>query len=537
MLMQENSDGQQLAGEIPKEREPSRGCVSAAKTVHALVTVAGMTSLGLLAMLLTHYDLEKKDWPMEGIIPADVITFLTAIAGKVSIVLYFNQPAFLDTFNKLYKCQKWDIFSYQNQGLSGYLGLLVNFALTVNGGLFWSGLTEVSFLQCADLLDHTLFGKYFREPAVVYSFMACCFYANFFAFPGVHSGIWHQSKAFSKWMLRSADYCQQNDELHQRMINTHRLLMHELKALIDQPDAPSPVLDRLLHRAGPHDYEAMTPDLNQKLESLQALDMAGLRRGYVLANQKPYQSPAMIARYLRYLLAGSLTVTTSCALRNVLGLSDDVWQNWGAPEVSKYGSGMAAYASMIAVAILSVYPMVNKCAVLAMNCELPPHVFSKARLALIISTVLFVGIVGGFGTAEQSALDGEGGLDMVNAIMASFLIDAFSIYMIMRLRFEGTALEINDTHQETREAFVKQQSQGEQALELDNLNLDERAELSSLAQQNAQELTEPESKKADYSSQRLFCCLERPLRRMFGYCAPEEQQERPMVNPGFEKML
>lgn len=58
------------------------------KYLNRLVTIAGMTSLGVLAGLITHHFLEDQKWPIWGIIAGDVMSFFTAIAGKVAIVLF-----------------------------------------------------------------------------------------------------------------------------------------------------------------------------------------------------------------------------------------------------------------------------------------------------------------------------------------------------------------------------------------------------------------------------------------------------------------
>ncbi len=87
---------------LPDEEEnyPTEGMLRKARGINRIITTTGMVSLGLLAGLITHHSLEDKGWPLPLSILADMISFGTAIVGKVAIVLFFNQATALEGFKK-----------------------------------------------------------------------------------------------------------------------------------------------------------------------------------------------------------------------------------------------------------------------------------------------------------------------------------------------------------------------------------------------------------------------------------------------------
>ncbi len=91
---------------------------------------------------------------------------------------------------------------------------------------------------------------------------------------------------------------------------------------------------------------------------------------------------------------------------------------------------------MAEIVMLTVYPMFCNLFDVARQ-GIDPYVFSRRKLAFIISMVSFVGVFGGLANAEQSYLDGESVYDVINADISSFFVDAFSIYMVFKSAFES----------------------------------------------------------------------------------------------------
>ena len=111
---------------LPKEeRLPTKRMIQVARLTNRGITVIGMTSLGLLAALITHHTLENKNWPIEAIVTADAISFFTAISGKVAIVLFFNEAPFLEGFKKICRQQLPDYFKLAQKNKIEKLGLTV----------------------------------------------------------------------------------------------------------------------------------------------------------------------------------------------------------------------------------------------------------------------------------------------------------------------------------------------------------------------------------------------------------------------------
>lgn len=121
-------------------------------------------------------------------------------------------------------------------------------------------------------------------------------------------------------------------------------------------------------------------------------------------------------------------------------------------EPSMYLFSPLVYYSNAEVVLLTVYPLCcNLFDVLRQGVS--PYVFSSEKLAFIIAMVFFIGIFGGLGNSEQSYLDGEPTFDILIADMASFLVDAFSIYMVFKTSFE---MQIRNNLSDDPKAMLQQ---------------------------------------------------------------------------------
>ncbi|ABS76602.1 hypothetical protein CbuD7D7780_06685 [Coxiella burnetii] len=466
---------------LPDEEEnyPTEGMLRKARGINRIITTTGMVSLGLLAGLITHHSLEDKGWPLPLSILADMISFGTAIVGKVAIVLFFNQATALEGFKKICRKQLPDYFRLAEKSVREKLQWSVNFLLSVNSSLFLAGLVEVSFKKSGDLLIEfdtkttRFMGSQLKQWYIYLPFVLSSLYANMVAWPSAHSSGYEQKKALLNWLRQRPWKPNEKEEklkeVNFHVRNTHRRVLGELKNIIEGDDR-SPVINRLLEiensdQREPDDFHQSTL---VKVDRLLALEPYELRQKYLGKSDKKYIPLSSKQFFIKHALALLTTGTSIYGFFNVIGLSHAVWKNWNAEGFSRYGAGYLAYYSMAEIVMLTVYPMFCNLFDIARQ-GIDPYVFSRRKLAFIISMVSFVGVFGGLANAEQSYLDGESLYDVINADISSFFVDAFSIYMVFKSAFESKIKESPATDSITllKHQFLKLQLLGNEACALD----------------------------------------------------------------------
>lgn len=479
---------------LPKEeRLPTKRMIQVARLTNRGITVIGMTSLGLLAALITHHTLENKNWPIEAIVTADAISFFTAISGKVAIVLFFNEAPFLEGFKKICRQQLPDYFKLAQKNKIEKLQWGINLILSVNASLFWGGLVEVSFKKSGDLLKQfdtkttRVIGDHLQQWYVYLPFVLSSFSANIIAWPGALTGAYQQKKALLNWFRKrpwqSNPREAELNEVNSRVESIHRRVLHELKKIIEG-SKQSPAIDKLLGTANENenghnnvdDFHCITIN---KLDNLLTLRSDELRTLYLENSDTNYTPLSKKQKFLKYSVALGVSGAAIYGYRNVVGLSHTVWKNWHAENVSKYGAAYVAYYSNAEVVLLTAFPLICNLFDVARQ-GITPYVFSWKKLVFTISMVFFVGVFGGLANAEQSYLDGESIFDVVNADIASFLLDAFSIYMVFKSTFEQKIRESPATNSTIilKQRFLQLQALGQQACALNSLDDEEQETLS-----------------------------------------------------------
>ncbi len=469
------------------ESYPTEKMIQNARRANRVVTTTGMISLGLLSALITHHTLKDKEWAVESIIIADIISFLTAVSGKTAIVLFFNEAPFLEGFKKICRKQLPDYFKLSKKNVIEKVQWVINLLLSVNASLFWSGLVGVSFKKSGDLLKQfdtkatRIIGDQLQQWYIYLPFLLSSFYANIIAWPGAHTSAYQQKKAFLGWFLKRPWQPKPNSrEIQLNDVNfyaedTHRRVLQEVKKVIEG-DNQSLVIDRLFgigiesekNQDSLDDFHQLTIN---KIDRLLSLKSNQLRQLYLRNSNATYTPLSRKQKLLKYGLALGIAGTSIYGYRNIVGLSHVVWKNWDAENVSKYFAGYFAYYSNAEVILLTVYPLICNLFDIVMQ-GITPYVFSRKKLAFIISVVFFVGVFGGLANAEQSYLDGESTVDIVNSDIASFLVDAFSIHMIFKSTFESKIKESPATDSKTvlKQRFLQLQSLGQEACDVDSID-------------------------------------------------------------------
>lgn len=485
MMKKQNTDPSTplLPDHYNGSRSTNSYLITAANGFNYTITTIGMVSLGLLAMLITHHDLKTKDWPLETIIPMDALSFITTIIGKTAIVLFFNHKTFINGIKQLSSKKIPDFWNFKKRNWLENLGWCLNLGLSINVTLFWMGLVQVSFKNSGDLLNNfdaasaKKVGYHMQQWYSYIFFMFCSFCANIFGWPNAHYMAFQQKKSFFNWLLLDKKNKQLRTQFHFILRRSHRNLLKELKNIINHPELiETPIIDALtLHlikdiesHHSIQETEMLT--LIQKLDIIINADLQSLRQAYlaVLPSTKT-KPPAHWQHFIKQSIAIGTTGICIWGFRNVIGISHSVWENWGAENISKKGSGYLTYYSIAETVSLTVYPLLCGLFDIAREGIIPP-VFSNFILTFNIAVVFFVGILGGLANAERSYLDSESTFDFIAADLGSFLVDAFAIYMILKIAFEN---KVNNTPHPSlqsifKDRFLKLQKRGHQACDLDS---------------------------------------------------------------------
>lgn len=462
--------------------------ISSARQLNRAVTTTGMFSLGLLAALITHHTLEDKEWPIEAIIALDAISLVTAVAGKAAIILFFNEEPFIKGLEKICSKKLPDHFKLSKKTLTEKFQWIINLTLSINVSLFWSGLVQVSFEKSGDLFKKfntkatSLIGSQLQKPYVYFFFVVSSAYANMLAWPAIHTSAYQQKRNLLGWFWKQPWKSNRDDKKFNeekfRVEKINNKVLHEIKKIIEGVEK-SPFIDKLFSQLPEIDVEGgentenieNTNNFKQqtinKLNRILKLKPNELRALY-LKNSDKSQSPlSNKKKTIKYTLSLGITALAVYGYRNVIGLCDDVWKNWNAENVSKYFSSYLSYYSTAEVILQSVYPLI--CNLFDMVAQgIAPYVFSRKKLLFVIAMVFFVGSFGGLSNSEQSYLDGEKIFDIVNADLASFLVDAFGIYMIFKVAFESRIKEDKNVDLKTtlKKIFLQLQELGQEAANL-----------------------------------------------------------------------
>lgn len=444
---------------------PTPSMLKSARVANRVATTAGMTSLGLLAMLITHQTLEEKGWPTPGIVAADIVIFLTAISGKVAIMLFFSETPVLEGFKTICHQQWPDYFKITEKNRMQKFQWAINFVLSLNVSLFWSSLAQISFNASGQLLkdfdteNDRFVGGLLQKWYVYLPFVMCSFYANMVAWPSAHSAAYAQKEEGVMWLLsRPWSFDQEKakaDEAHFRVNSAGRELLWEIKGVIEG-QAQSPILDQLvgpveLKEGGvPGDFRDITTKKVSKLLDMQPLDLRDLYLSKEVGGYAPVSAPRHVAKHSVALLVSAIAIY---GFRNIYGLSAMVSKEWGLQQDARRLLAFLAYYSSSEAVLLTVYPLL--CSLFnALEQGSDPYVFSNEKFGLIIAMVFFVGVFGGLANSEQSYLDGESTFDIINSDVAAFLVDSFSIYMIFKSSFES---QIKDSSSSDSKTVLSQQ--------------------------------------------------------------------------------
>lgn len=451
-----------------------------ARTVNAILTTAGMVSIGLLAMLETHDNVNnQRHWSVPAVITMDIIAFFTAIIGKVAIVLHFNEREFLSGFEKILTKTTPDFFKLREKSMLEFTGWAFNVLISINACLFWTGLAQISFLNSSKLLNEfdssaiKTISTVVKNPFFYLFFLISSFYANMFSWPGIHIGGYYIKKDFFRWLNQHDDYRLLKEDILIRIKTTHQHLLCEMKQAILNNSESFPQLNALYNKLCDSESTSAPLALDTIISTISNTELHKLREAYILLNTTPCHSPdASWLYYLKRFFSTAISILCIYGFRNILGLTNRVWENWGLEPVSKYGAGLFAYYSMIDVVLLTVNTMIDNLLELPKH-GIPPHVFSYKKLSFIFSMIFFIGICGGLANAEQSDLDGESTLSVTVADLSSFLVDSFAIYMIMRGYFENTFLKTPPTEDVLKKHFITLRNLGNELNNIHSLKSDD----------------------------------------------------------------
>lgn len=526
--MEENTE----ITEISSRESPSAWKLKIGISANGVATSLGMVSLGLLAMLITHHDLKERDSSPALIIVADTISFFTAILGKIAIVLFFNQPIFVRRFRQIYNNGFSDIFKIQKKSFLEYIGWGLNYILSLNASLFWAGLVQVSFKKSADILDelgsdtaHSA-AIQIRQWSVFIIFVLCSFYANWIAWPSIHQSGYQQMKGLLKWSLEARSYRRLKETLGFHVNTVHDKLMKELKKCFKKDNlietshlnALLSVLDK---KVVENENELCPlPKVNWVVDKVKNSPRLLLRKAYLESNPVPPKIPTFF-EWIRRGVAVVFTIASIWGFHNVIGLTDVIWSQWGMSAVSTYGGRYAAYFSMMLVVQSTVYPLIYQLTGMV-KYGTPSHVFSKSTLIFILSITIFVAIFGGLANGEQSALDNESVNDIILSSLASSLVDAFCLFMVLCGFFEQRIIESKKTDDETRlkQGYLALQTLGREACKIDEVGETDLHNLSKKGN-NIQDNTPDNDNDTGTEQQkllnknRMFCCFESRLRSLF----------------------
>ncbi|OGO91174.1 MAG: hypothetical protein A3F10_01740 [Coxiella sp. RIFCSPHIGHO2_12_FULL_42_15] len=499
--------------------------INIARNINAFLTTTGMISIGLLAMLETHNNVEKNQhWPLPAVITIDCVAFFTALMGKVAIVLYFNESEFLSGFEKIIRNEIPHFFKLKNKSFLSLFGWMLNILMSLNSCLFWTGLAQVSFIKSGELLNEyessvaKTAGNLISQPYFFLFFVLSSLYANIFSWPGIHIGGYHLQKSFFQWLNQHNDYRLLKEDITTRMKNTHRHLMLEMKqATLNIPDA-FPIVQALHNQIiFAANGENPTDSIHNMIQNISIADAKQLRHAYIALNAEPHTPESSVLYYLKRFISFALSGLSVYGFRNILGLAEMVWDNWGMKRVASYGAGLFAYYSIAVVVFLTVYPTLNN--LLNLHKEgIPPHVFSHKTLLFILSMVFFIGICGGLANAEQSDLDGESTLDVANADISSFLIDSFAIYMIpknyLENKISAAPLQNENEILQFKKHFITLKNTGNHVCNIDHLSEYDLKELAEHAKKNNEAMAQsnPNYLSLPKGSRRFQIFKARPLR-------------------------
>ncbi|GEM_PF-3155399 len=438
------------------------------KSINVVATTFSTFGLGLLAGLLTHRNMTQRDSNVVAVILLDAIAFSTAIIGKTSIMLFFNQALVLEGARNLYVNQTLDFFNFAKRSFFENIKWTIGCVFSLNISIFWTMVVFISFNESGKLLkeaNYDSLGDVLEGSALPSIFAACSFFTNFCAWPGVHSHAWHQKADFIQWLSFGSQKKEQIKKSNTYAAVASRRVMLEIKNSIDHPtDHATPFIDSVLKillrmlsgltvvNSEDHIDERNISDasLSVKIQALIQAPPALLKTAYLEAEVEE-RTLTSVAKH-KHLIALGIAAVCIWGYENILTLSNDVWGYFNLEIVSQYGASYLALYSMAEVAFIAVYPMICNL-VEVYDRGMTPPVFSSARHAYIISMVFFVGGFGGLANAEQSQLAGEPAVNNVVALIASFLLDAVAIYTILRLSAEDT---INRAELNSDEARLKQ---------------------------------------------------------------------------------
>jgi len=418
-----------------------------ANLLNVIISTLGMFSLGLLAMLITINNMREKNHNETAAYVLGILSFITAIVGKAAIVLYFNTPKLKKILSTIYEKGWIDFFKVRRQSKLSYIGWGINKLLGLNATLFWSGLVQISFHESAKLLTHSdhhfarTIGPYLGMFYVFIWFAACSFYANWLTWATVFDFAYLQKKSVFQWLVESPQYRNQKDDVFHKITQNSNKLLWELKYSLRKNEYETinkPYLNALESALGlPHKAGTFDNQLQAILDFLEQRNNAQTLR---LALAKINQDPIVPISRLEWLSRHAIALMT-CALAiigfsNVIGLSDEVWAQWGMRFVSTYGARYLTFYGASEMILLTIYPMMYSLAGLP-NHVRAPYVFSNLKLGSIVLLILFVGIFAGLSNGEQSELDQQSSINVVISIFASFLLDSFAIHSIGRSFYES----------------------------------------------------------------------------------------------------
>ena len=147
----------------------------------------------------------------------------------------------------------------------------------------------------------------------------------------------------------------------------------------------------------------------------------------------------MRAMFSEYVALACLIIAI-IGFSNVLHLSDVIWGNLGAKEISEYGVSYVNYFSLFLSLLITVYIPVRSLLDSFMT-SFNKNLLTGFETFVIAIFVVMIGVLGGLANGEQSVLANQEILTTIFAILASGAVDAFVIPTMLNQYFENKKIK------------------------------------------------------------------------------------------------